>query len=125
VVSAESAAVQIEQGEVPSTVFGTYISVFRANGPLPTSLDWYGVDGYKQGAWEFVANPPVEFTADVLVGVCIEFDDAIVSAGDLRLAHGVESEYTPTNGNSVVTTAGGTIEIAQYASPGWIFASSA
>ena len=116
-VSAESAAVQIEQGEVPSTIFGTWVSVFRAGGPLPTSLDWYGVDGYRQGAWEFVANPPVEFTDDVLVGVCIEFDDAIVAAADLRLAHAVEATYAPTGGNTVVTTAGGTIEIAQYASP--------
>ena len=118
-VSAEYAAVEIEQGEVPSTVFGTYISVFRADGPLPTSLDWYGVDGYKQGAWEFVADPPVEFTDAVLIGVCIEFDDEIVSATDLRLAHAVEAGYTPdVAGNSVVTTSGGTIEIAAYAYPG-------
>ena len=118
VVSAESAAVQIEQGEVPSTIFGTYVSVRRATESLPTSLDWYGVDGYRQGAWEFVADPAVTFTGDVLVGVCIKYDDAIVdSPGDLRLAHAVEVGYPPTGNNTVVTTAGGTIEIAEYASP--------
>ena len=117
IVSAESAAVQIEQGEVPNTVFGTYVSVFRSAQALPTSLDWYGLDGHRAGAWEFVADPPVTFTGDVLVGVCIEFDDAIASAADLRLAHAVDPGYTPTGGNTVLTTAGGTIEIAQYASP--------
>jgi hypothetical protein len=116
-VSADSAAVEIEQGEVPDTIFGTWVSVLRSDLPLPTSLDWYGIDGYRAGAWEFVANPPVEFTDPVLVGVCIEFDDAIVSATDLRLAHAVEAGYVATGGNSVVTTGGGTIEIAAYADP--------
>ena len=117
-VSADFAAVEVEQGEVPNTVFGTYVSVIRTDQPLPTSLDWYGVDGYKLGAFEFVSNPPVEFTSPVLTGVCIEFDDAIVSAADLRLAHGVEAGYTTdVPGNYVVTTAGGTIEVAAYADP--------
>jgi hypothetical protein len=117
-VSTDSAAVEVEQGEVPSTIFGTYVSVFRTNQPLPTSLDWYGVDGFKQGAFEFVSNPPVTFTDAVLTGVCIEFDDAIVAATDLRLAHAVEAGYTPeVPGNYVVTTSGGTIEVAAYADP--------
>ena len=117
-VSAESAAVEVEQGEVPSTIFGTFVSVIRTNQPLPTSLDWYGVDGFKQGAFEFISNPPVEFTSPVLTGVCIEFDDAIASAADLRLAHAVEAGYvTDVPGNYVVTTAGGTIEVAAYADP--------
>lgn len=117
-VSADSAAVQVEHGEVPTTVFGTYVSVFKTTTPLPTSLDWYGGDGFKQGAYEFVSNPPVEFTSPVLTGVCIRYDDSFVSPNDLRVAHEVPAGYTPTNGNTVLTTAGGTIEIAAYSDPG-------
>ena len=117
-VSAESAAVQVEQGDVPSSIFGTFVSVVRTSEPLPTSLDWYGVDGFKLGAFEFIANPPVEFNTPVLTGVCIQFDDAIVAAADLRLAHGVAAGYvTDVPGNSVIATAGGTIEVAAYADP--------
>ncbi len=117
-VSADSAAVRVDQGDVPNTVFGTFVSVIRTDQPLPTSLDWYGVDGYKLGAFEFVSNPPVTFNDPVLTGVCIQFDDAIVAAADLRLAHGVEAGYTTdVPGNYVVTTAGGTIEVAAYADP--------
>lgn len=122
VVSADSAAVQVEQGEVPADVFGTFVSVIRTNQPLPTSLDWYGVDGYKQGAFEFISNPPVTFTSPVLTGVCIQFDDAIVSATDLRIAHGVPADYvSDIPGNYVVTTAGGTIEVTAYADPSPLF----
>ena len=74
----KQAAVKIDQGDVPADVFGTFVSVVRTNNPLPTSLDWYGLDGYKQGAFEFVANPPVTFTSPVLTGVCIEYDDVVV-----------------------------------------------
>ena len=114
----DSAAVEVEQGEVPSTIFGTFVSVYKTTNPLPTSLDWYGIDGYKQGAFEFVANPPVTFTDPVLAGVCIEFDPAVVSSSDLRLAHAVPDTYTVTvPGNSKLTTSEGTIEIGQYADP--------
>lgn len=113
-----NAAVKIEQGDVPAIVegepfFGTLVSVFRTENPLPTSLDWYGFDGYKAGAFEFTTNPEVTFTNPVLTGVCITYDDAIVlSPSDLRLAHEVPANYTPTvSGNYVVTTAGGTIEV--------------
>lgn len=115
----DSAAVQVEQGEVPSSIFGTFVSVYKTTNPLPTSLDWYGIDGYKQGAWEFVSNPAVTFTGPVLTGVCIKYDPDIASNSDLRLAHGVEAGYAPVVlGNSVLTTAGGTIEIGAYADPG-------
>jgi hypothetical protein len=114
----DSAAVKVEQGDVPPTVFGTFISVQRTDRPLPTSLDWYGVDGYKLGAFEFVANPPVDFEEPVLAGVCVTFDNAIVSSNDLRLAHAVQPGDTPAApGNTIVTTAGGTIEIGAYADP--------
>lgn len=116
--AAQEAAVKVDQGDVPSTVdgqpfFGTFVSVYRTTNPLPTSLDWYGQDGYKAGAYEFVTNPEVTFTDPVLAGVCIEYDDAIVtSPGDLRIAHAVEAGYVPVvPGNTVLTTAGGTIEI--------------
>ncbi len=115
----DSAAVEVEHGEVPSTIFGTFVSVYKTTNPLPTSLDWYGIDGYKQGAWEFVANPAVTFTAPVLTGVCIQYDPDIASYSDLRLAHGVEAGYVSVvPGNSVLTTAGGTIEIGAYSDPG-------
>ncbi len=115
----DSAAVQVEHGEVPSTIFGTFVSVYKTTNPLPTSLDWYGIDGYKQGAFEFVANPAVTFTSPVLTGVCISYDADIVSPTDLRLAHGVETGYVSVvPGNSVVTTSGGTIEIGAYSDPG-------
>lgn len=115
---AEESAVKVDQGDVPSTVdgqpfFGTFVSVYQTTNPLPTSLDWYGQGGYKAGAYEFVTNPEVTFTDPVLAGVCIEYDDAIVtSPGDLRIAHAVEAGYIPVvPGNTVLTTAGGTIEI--------------
>lgn len=114
----DSAAVKVDQGDVPSTVggqpfFGTFVSVYKTTAPLPTSLDWYGGDGYKAGAFEFVANPAVDFTDPVLTGVCISYDDAIVtSPGDLRIAHAVPAGYVPVvPGNYVVTTSGGTVEI--------------
>lgn len=107
------AGVKVDQGDVPTSVFGTYVSIVKTTDPLPTSLDWYGIDGYKAGAFEFIADPAVVFTDAVLAGVCISYDDAIVtSVADLRLAH-----TAPTNpadvapGNHVVTTAGGSIEI--------------
>jgi hypothetical protein len=117
--------VKINQGDVPATVngqpfFGTYVSVVKTTNPLPTSLDWYGIDGYKAGAFEFISDPEVTFTNPVLTGVCISYDDAIVtSPNDIRLAH-----TAPTNpadvvpGNYVVTTAGGSIEIAAPLSAG-------
>ncbi len=114
----EESAVKVDQGDVPSTMdgqpfFGTFVSVYQTTNPLPTSLDWYGQGGYKAGAYEFVANPEVTFTDPVLAGVCIEYDDAVVtSPGDLRIAHAVEAGYVPVvPGNTVLTTAGGTIEI--------------
>lgn len=118
------AAVTINQGDVPTTVdgqpfFGTFVSVVRTTNPLPTSLDWYGLDGYKQGAFEFVATPAVTFTSPVLTGVCIQYDTSVVhDPRDLRLAHGLVPEpgYTPPAGNYVVTTSGGTIEIGAPAS---------
>jgi hypothetical protein len=113
----DSAAVEVEQGEVPSTIFGTFVSVYKTTNPLPTSLDWYGIAGYKQGAFEFVANPAVTFTSPVLTGVCVAFDASIVSKDDLRLAHAVPDTYTVTiPGNSKLTTSGGTIEIGAPAS---------
>jgi len=117
--AAKHAGVKVNQGDVPAIVngqpfFGTYISVVKTTNPLPTSLDWYGIDGYKAGAFEFISDPEVTFTNAVLTGVCISYDDAIVtSPNDIRLAH-----TAPTNpadvaaGNHVVTTAGGSIEIA-------------
>lgn len=117
------AGTKINQGDVPATVngepfFGTYISVVRTTNPLPTSLDWYGVDGYKAGAWEFISDPVVTFTNPVLVGVCINYDDAIVtSASDLRVAHTAPTDPSAiVPGNYVVTTAGGSIEIGALAS---------
>ncbi len=114
----DSAAVKVDQGDVPGIVggqpfFGTFVSVYKTTTPLPTSLDWYGIDGYKAGAFEFVSNPAVTFTNPVLTGVCISYDDAIVtSPGDLRLAHAVAAGYAPVvPGNYVLTTSGGTIEI--------------
>jgi hypothetical protein len=116
VVSADTAAVQVPQHAVPNTIFGTFVSVFRTDTPLPTSLDWYGIGGYRQGAFEFVANPAVTFDQPVLTGVCISYDPAVVtSPGDLRLAHAVDPTYVvpPSlqGSNYVVTTAGGRIEI--------------
>jgi hypothetical protein len=110
----QEAAVKIDQGDVPTSVFGTFVSVVRTSNPLPTSLDWYGLDGYKQGAFEFVANPAVTFTSPVTTGVCVTYDPDLVPglASDLRLAHQVEPGYVPVvPGNKVVTTQGGTIEI--------------
>jgi hypothetical protein len=110
----QEAAVKIDQGDVPTSVFGTFVSVVRTSNPLPTSLDWYGLDGYKQGAFEFVANPAVTFTSPVTTGVCVTYDPDLVPglASDLRLAHQVEPGYVPVvPGNTVVTTQGGTIEI--------------
>jgi hypothetical protein len=111
--------VKINQGDVPATVngqpfFGTYVSVVKTTNPLPTSLDWYGIDGYKAGAFEFVSDPEVTFNNPVLTGVCISYDDAIVtSPNDIRLAHTAPANPAEVvAGNYVVTTAGGSIEIA-------------
>ena len=107
----ENAGVKVEQGDVPTTVFGTYVSIIKTTSPLPTSLDWYGIDGYKAGAFEFIADPAVVFTEGVLTGVCISYDDAIVtSVADLRLAHTAPTDPAAITG-TVVTTAGGSIEI--------------
>jgi hypothetical protein len=112
-----NAGVKVVQGDVPTTVFGTYVSVVRTGVPLPTSLDWYGLDGYKLGAFEFRADPAVTFTEPVLTGVCINYDNTVVtSPSDLRLAHAVPFGSTPAAGNNVVTTADGTIEIGAPAS---------
>jgi hypothetical protein len=118
-VSADSAAVLVKTGDVPTTVYGTFVSVYKTTNPLPTSLDWYGADGFKLGAYEFVSNPEVTFVNPVLVGVCVKYDNAVVSPTDLRLAHAVAqgSAPTPNTTNYVVTTAGGTIEIGAYADP--------
>lgn len=104
------AALLVRQGDVPSTIFGTYVSVVPTTNALPTSLDWYGLTGFKSGAFEFVANPAVNFTTPVLSGVCISYDDAVVqSPGDLRLAHGINPASPPpaVPGNTVL----GSIEI--------------
>jgi hypothetical protein len=108
----------VKHGDVPDSVngqpfFGTFVSVVQTTDPLPTSLDWYGLTGFRQGAFEFVATPPVNFTTPVLTGVCISFDNAVVtSPNDLRLAHRVQQGFVPVvAANKVVTTAGGTIEI--------------
>ncbi len=122
---AKHAGVKINQGDVPSEVdglpfFGTYVSVIKTTDPLPTSLDWYGIDGYKAGAFEFVTDPEVTFDNPVLAGVCISYDDAIVtSPNDIRLAHTAPSNPADVAaGNYVVTTAGGSIEIAAPLSAG-------
>lgn len=114
----KNAGVKVDQGDVPAMVggqpfFGTYVTIVKTTTPLPTSLDWYGIDGYKAGAFEFIADPAVTFTDPVLTGVCISYDDAIVtSPADLRLAHAVPAGYTSVvPGNYVITTAGGTIEV--------------
>src|SRR6185503_14411744 len=107
----------VEQGDVPATqngapFFGTFVSVYRTSAPLETSLDWYGLDGYKQGAFEFAATPAVTFTNPVTTGVCVRFDNAVVNAEDLRLAHQVQPGAEPAvPGNQIVTTPGGTIEV--------------
>jgi hypothetical protein len=112
-----NSGVRVVQGDVPTTVFGTYVSIVRTGVPLPTSLDWYGLDGYKLGAFEFRADPAVSFTEPVLTGVCINYDNSVVtSPSDLRLAHAVPFGSTPTAGNNVITTAGGTIEVGAPAS---------
>jgi hypothetical protein len=122
---AKHAGVKINQGDVPSEVngqpfFGTYISVVKTSTPLPTSLDWYGIDGYKAGAFEFVSDPEVTFDNPVLTGVCISYDDAIVtSPNDIRLAHTAPANPADVApGNFLVTTAGGSIEIAAPLSAG-------
>jgi hypothetical protein len=119
----KDAGVKVDQGDVPSTVdgqpfFGTYVSIVKTTSPLPTSLDWYGIDGYKAGAFEFIADPAVTFTDAVLTGVCINYDDAIVtSPNDLRLAHEAPANLADVApGNYVVTTAGGSIEVGAPAS---------
>lgn len=112
-----NSGVRVVQGDVPTTVFGTFVSIVRAGVPLPTSLDWYGLDGYRLGAFEFRADPAVTFTEPVLTGVCINYDNSVVtSPSDLRLAHAVPFGSTPTPGNNVITTAGGTIEVGAPAS---------
>ena len=117
------AGVKIDQGDVPATVngqpfFGTYISIVKTTTPLPTSLDWYGIDGYKAGAFEFIADPAVVFTDPVLTGICITYDnDVVTSPNDLRLAHTAPAD--PANvapGNYIVTTAGGSIEVGDVGS---------
>ena len=117
------AGVKINTGDVPALLngepfFGTYVSVVKTDTDLPTSLDWYGIDGFKLGAFEFTANPAVEFTNPVLTGVCINYDDAVVTnPSDLRLAHQVAPGYSSgITGNYTITTAGGTIEILAPAS---------
>ena len=119
----KDAGVKVDQGDVPATVdgqpfFGTYVSIVKTTSPLPTSLDWYGIDGYKAGAFEFIADPAVTFTDAVLTGVCINYDDAIVtSPNDLRLAHEAPANLADVApGNYVVTTAGGSIEVGAPAS---------
>ncbi len=114
------AGVKIEQGDVPDQVngqpfFGTFVSVVRTSAPLPTDLDWYGVDGFKAGAFEFVSSPAVVFDEPVLTGVCLSYDDAIVtSPSDLRLAHEVDpSTYTPAPGGTLYTSSAGSIEILE------------
>ena len=110
------AGTKIDQGDVPDVVdgqpfFGTFVSVVRA-GALPTDLDWYGIDGFRAGAFEFIANPAVVFDEPVLTGVCVSYDDEIVtSPSDLRLAHGVNpTTYTPAPGGVLYTSAAGSIE---------------
>lgn len=121
----KKAGVKIDQGDVPATVdgqpfFGTYVSIVKTTNPLPTSLDWYGIDGYKAGAFEFIADPEVTFTDVVLTGACISYDDAIVtSPNDLRLAHTAPANPADVaSGNAVVTTTGGSIEIGAPAAVG-------
>ena len=117
------AGVKINQGDVPAVVggqpfFGTYVTVVKTTNPLPTSLDWYGIDGYKAGAFEFISDPEVIFVNPVLTGVCISYDDEIVtSPNDLRLAHTAPTDPGAiAPGNYIVTTAGGTIEIGDAVS---------
>ncbi len=114
------AGVKIDQGDVPDVVdgqpfFGTFVSIVRTSSPLPTDLDWYGVDGFKAGAFEFVASPAVVFDEPVLTGVCLSYDDAIVtSPTDIRLAHQVDPlTYTPAPGGVLYTSSAGSIEILE------------
>ena len=110
---ADSAGVRIPQGAVPNTIFGTFVSIIKTPNAIPTSLDWYGLHGYKSGAFEFMANPAVTFTSPVLTGVCISYDaDIVTSPNDLRLAHPAPANLADVApGNYVLTTAGGSIEI--------------
>lgn len=114
------AAVKIDLGDVPDVVngqpfFGTYVSVVRTSEPLPTNLDWYGLDGFRAGAFEFITNPVVTFDEPVLAGICLQYDDAIVlSPADLWLAHEVDpSSYTPSPGGILYTSAAGSIELLE------------
>lgn len=112
------AAVKVDLGDVPDVIngqpfFGTYVSVVRTTEPLPTNLDWYGVDGFRAGAFEFISNPAVTFDEPVLTGTCLSYDDEIVlSPTDLWLAHAVDpSNYTPSPGGILYTSAPGSIEL--------------
>lgn len=114
------AGVKVDQGDVPDEVngqpfFGTFVSVIRTTDPLPTDLDWYGVDGFRAGAFQFIANPDVVFDEPVLAGVCLTYDDAVVpSPDDLRLAHEVNpATYTPSPGGTLYSSGAGSIEILE------------
>lgn len=114
------AGVKIDLGDVPDEVdgvpfFGTFVSIVRSTSPLPTDLDWYGVDGFRAGAFEFVANPAVVFDEPVLTGVCLSYDDEIVTSPlDLRLAHEVNpATYVPAPGGVLYTSAAGSIELLE------------
>lgn len=90
------AAILVRTGDVPDNLFGTFVSVVPTTTALPTDLDWYGLTGLKSGAFEFSATPAVIFDTPVRTGVCIDYDETVVtSADDLRLAHGIDPANPP------------------------------
>lgn len=110
------AGVKVDAGDVPATVggvpfFGTYVAVVKTTDTLPTNLDWYGIDGFKAGAFRFIATPEVTFQDPVTTSVCISYDDAVVTdPAELRLAHAVDPGYTSTVPGNVTF---GQIELLQ------------
>lgn len=104
------AALLVRTGDVPDALFGTFVSVVPSTVPLPTPLDWYGLTGLRSGSFEFIANPAVTFDAPVRAGVCVDYDETVVTDPlDLRLAHGIDpaNPPPPTPGNVIF----GSIEI--------------
>lgn len=104
------AALLVRTGDVPDALFGTFVSVVPSATPLPTPLDWYGLTGLRSGSFEFIANPAVTFDAPVRAGVCVDYDETVVTDPlDLRLAHGIDpaNPPPPTPGNVIF----GSIEI--------------
>ena len=80
--------VQVNTGQVPQTTLITVTRLPNSPPPLLTPLAQFPF------FYEFTASPPVQFTSDVVVGVCQPNGIFIPNPARLRLAHNI-APFTP------------------------------